>query len=222
MSNTPMQTTIKTWTRLVRYKEIGLNLHLASDALRLVDEEELAMLPFSDPFWGFVWPGSYGLAKFITKNKNIVNKRNTIDFGTGCGLSALVARSCGGNVVANDTDLWALEVVEMSRKENGIAPILYSTENLIGMSEMDIKNSLFDGGNETLTILAGDMFYDTKLGADVNDWLTTLKNEGAEIYVGDPGRHALPPTLTHVGTYELPSWLRDDNAGVTDTKVFKM
>lgn len=43
-------------------------------------------------------------------------------------------------------------------------------------------------------ILLGDMFYDDSINSDIMEWLRRSFKLGAEIYIGDPGRH---PVIFH-------------------------
>ena len=84
-----------------------------------------------------------------------------------------------------------------------------------------VVKELFKDPNLPLTILCGDVFYDLEFAAVVMEWLA--KQEGAEIYVGDPGRHALPRSgeLEEVAEYDLPPLLKDSNNGMTSVKCFR-
>ena len=67
-----------------------------------------------------------------------------------------------------------------------------------------------------------DMFYETELGAAVFHWLADLAKKDIKVLIGDPGRHALPPSLREVATYELPEWLQKDNRGFTSASVYEL
>nr|XP_029719752.1 electron transfer flavoprotein beta subunit lysine methyltransferase-like [Aedes albopictus] len=58
-------------------------------------------------------------------------------------------------------------------------------------------------------ILLGDLFYDTEIADVLIPWLNRLaRDDGKDIYIGDPGRHGLTETrlrnMIHLARYELP------------------
>ena len=125
------------------------------------------------PFWGFVWPGSYGLARWIGEKPEVVRGKRVLDFAAGCGLSGFAALSAGAShVVFNDIDTAAVSAVTINAAVNGLGEDdpSWSTvsENLIGTSvDADV-------------IIAGDVCYEADLARDVVEWLTTGEREGGE------------------------------------------
>lgn len=61
--------------------------------------------PFGDPYWAFYWPGGQALTRFILDHPEVVRGKSVLDFGTGCGASAIAAQLSGAKrVTANDID----------------------------------------------------------------------------------------------------------------------
>jgi predicted nicotinamide N-methyase len=62
-------------------------------------------LPFAEPYWGFLWPGSYSLARMCYDRPELVQNKTVLDFACGCGAAGIAALQNGsGTVVANDID----------------------------------------------------------------------------------------------------------------------
>eukprot|EP00518_Triparma_eleuthera_P014463 CAMPEP_0182471934 /NCGR_PEP_ID=MMETSP1319-20130603/21258_1 /TAXON_ID=172717 /ORGANISM="Bolidomonas pacifica, Strain RCC208" /LENGTH=174 /DNA_ID=CAMNT_0024672545 /DNA_START=29 /DNA_END=550 /DNA_ORIENTATION=+ len=161
-------------------------------------EETLRL--FNDPFWGYVWPGSYALHRYMHDNPTVASDSSSVlDFGCGCGLASLTAKRLGARrVVANDICAAAVQAAKLNAQIGDSRILLeLSTEDLVGRPDL---------GHDL--ILAGDMFYDSELGAAVQEWLEEIVEGGARVLVGDPGRHALPPSLELLEEYDLPDWLR--------------
>ncbi|GMH84456.1 hypothetical protein TrST_g2127 [Triparma strigata] len=168
---------------------------------------------FQDPFWAFVWPGSWALHKFIQDNPQVVGKRTVLDFASGCGLAAITAKqNNAATVLANDIDPYSVLSVRMNAALNNVN-IDTSTSDLIG------KEVTQD------VILAGDVFYEEALGADVMKWLEREQQVGKRVLIGDPGRAALPlqnPRLQLKASYDLPKWLQKSNHGYVEGKVYEI
>ncbi|GMI01825.1 hypothetical protein TrLO_g3146 [Triparma laevis f. longispina] len=167
-----------------------------------------------DPFWAFVWPGSYALHRFINADPHVVKDKNVLDFASGCGLAAITAKLNNAHAVsANDIDLYSAASIEMNASLNNV-DISTTTGNLIGE---DVKQDV---------ILAGDIFYEEALGADVMKWLESQReNNNSRVFIGDPGRAALPidhPKLKLRASYPLSAWLRKQNHGYLEAKVYEI
>ncbi|GMH65294.1 hypothetical protein TL16_g04161 [Triparma laevis f. inornata] len=126
-----------------------------------------------DPFWAFVWPGSYALHRFINADPHVVKDKNVLDFASGCGLAAITAKLNNAHAVsANDIDLYSAASIEMNASLNNV-DISTTTGNLIGE---DVKQDV---------ILAGDIFYEEALGADVMKWLESQReNNNSRVFIG--------------------------------------
>ena len=225
-----LHSTIKSNTTIVNIDDTidDIKLHLLDNMIGNLDEERISndrrlQKLLVDPFWGYLWPGSYALHKHVQQHgDSTIKGRNVLDFASGCGLSAITASRLGPvEVLANDIDDFAIAAVEVNSALNGVEPgrIGLTAENLCANGT--VVKELFKDPSLPLTILCGDVFYDTDFAAVVMEWLA--KQDGAEIYVGDPGRHALPRSgeLEEVAEYDLPPLLRDTNNGMTSVKCFR-
>ena len=214
---------VKACTEVTQHNDLPV-LRLANESLRNLSQDKLAQLPFADPFWAFVWPGSFALTKYLQENNGILKNCNVIDFGSGCGVSAIAAANkTSGTVIANDIDEFALAATWLNSELNQVK-IQTKRDNLIGFSNEELRNLFAKNENNTqLTLLCGDMFYETQLGVDVAQWFAELsRDDSTNIIIGDPGRHALPPNYLKVASYPLPKFLRDDNSGLLSTFVYTL
>jgi len=201
--------------------------------------------PYKEPWWSFLWPGSYGIARHAYENRGsvVLNGAHILDFACGGGAAALSALDASSprRVLANDIDPYAYHSVcanvelnaERLNEDCGLA---FTADNLIGLTldecfaanrnMMSIRGaSHADDSIERAVIFAGDVCYEEQLARDVIDWLFDLASDErvAAVLVGDPGRHFLPTEkLTKVATYELPSLLKDANYAMTSTSVWRV
>jgi predicted nicotinamide N-methyase len=72
-------------------------------------------------------------------------------------------------------------------------------------------------------VLAGDIFYERDTAARALGFLQRMKAQGANVFVGDPGRSYLPKdTMTVLAEYEVPV-IRDlEDAEIKRTKVWAL
>lgn len=136
------------------------------------------------PFWGAVWPGAKSLARFIRENKQIVDRKNILDFGCGSGIVSIASAMSGaGRVVANDIDPIALHIAKKNFKFNNV-DIEVESEDLL---KVPVKSN-FD------LIFVVDMFYERSTSGELLDFLNTNINRGAEVIIADGGRPFAPTT----------------------------
>ncbi len=188
-------------------------LHLADEAhdLWLRTEEELAAIGLPPPFWAFAWAGGQGLARYVLDHPQAVAGRQVLDFATGSGLVAIAAARAGADIVtAADIDPFCETAVAMNAAANGVA-VAFTARDMIGTDEgWDV-------------VLAGDVFYDAGLVARVLPWFEALRDRGAEVLVGDPGRHYLPKQrFAPLATYEVPVTRALEDAEVKRTTVWRL
>jgi predicted nicotinamide N-methyase len=169
-------------------------VHLADEAhgLWLKTEDELAEIGLPPPFWAFAWAGGQGLARYLLDHPNTVRDRSVLDFASGSGLVAIAAAKTGAaSIVAADIDPFSAAAVAMNAAANGVA-LDYTSVDLIGA----------DHGWDV--VLAGDVFYDQALAAQLTPWFEVLVRRGATVMIGDPGRSYLPrQRLEPLATYEI-------------------
>jgi ETFB lysine methyltransferase len=193
-----------------------IKLRLITENCRLFNAtaEELNRLPFSDPFWGFYWPGGMSMSRYILDHPEVVWNKTVLDFGSGCGATSIACKmkSCR-KVVANDIDEAAAVAAKINAELNHVL-IETDTRNLIN----DPSSYDFD------VVLFGDVFYDEAFAALLSPWIIKLSANKQTCLVGDPGRHALSKSLNLelLARYELPPNVCIENHGFKFTNVFKV
>ncbi|XP_045506929.1 electron transfer flavoprotein beta subunit lysine methyltransferase-like [Colias croceus] len=196
--------------------------HLTPElSLRLITREcplwtaPVGHSPFTDPYWGFYWPGGQAVARYILDNEKIVRNRNILDVGCGCGAGAVAASKMKAKrIVANDIDIYALEATRINAENNDVK-VETNANNFIGA-----KCEEFDA------ILIGDMFYDEDFARILFDWLSELASNGKTVLIGDPGRHGLTQSrrsqMSLLARYKLQEQSCMENNGFTETTVWKL
>ena len=192
-----------------------IHLHVADEATELWQrtEEELQEIGLPPPFWAFAWAGGQALARYILDNPVLVEGKRVVDFASGSGLCAIAAAKAGAaHVLASDLDGFALHAIRLNTEANGVAGLIAPTQaNLIGAAfEADL-------------VLAADVFYEMDLAASVTGWLTSLKREGRDVLIGDPGRTYLPKDkLDCLNTYTVPVMRSLEDAEVKRSHVWRL
>lgn len=177
---------------------LGFELRLITPdcALYYADTDELDALQ-GEPWWAFVWPGSFALAELLQSRPELVRGKRVLDVASGCGISALAALEAGAaDVVANDIDPWSLRAVRLNLSQvdevwahdaEAQGRLSCCGENLIGSSVLEMSAQ---GVGPVDVILAGDICYEQPLAGEVRSWLTSLLSSDSPpvVLVGDPGR----------------------------------
>lgn len=175
--------------------EIKLRLITPACPLWSANEQSLAALPISDPYWGFCWAGGQVLARYILDQAEVVAGKRIFVFGAGCGIEAIAALKAGAELVlACDIDPMAAEAAQINALLNNVS-FETTTKDLLGepLTGFDV-------------LLAGDMFYDRNFAERVTAWFRLLAESGLKILIGDPLRGNLcEDFLVRVGTYQAPA-----------------
>ncbi|MGJ4857629.1 methyltransferase [Labrys sp. La1] len=173
-----------------------ISLYLADEVtpLWLKTEEELGAMGLPPPFWAFAWAGGQALARYILDHPDHVAGHRVLDFASGSGLVAIAAMKAGAaQALAADIDEFAVEAIRLNADLNGVA-VEPCGENVLGRFDRPVD-----------VVLAGDIFYDREISAEVLAWLKGWRERGATILVGDPGRTYLPrDELNLLATYQVP------------------
>ena len=189
-----------------------IRLHLADEAhdLWLKTEEELAAIGLPPPFWAFAWAGGQGLARYILDHPETVRGKRVLDFASGSGLVAIAADMAGAReILAVDIDPFCEAAIGLNARANGAA-LEFTGSDVIGS----------DGGWDVL--LAGDVFYDRPFAERLVPWFSSLRQRGAEILVGDPGRSYLPKDrMQALAIYQVPVTRALEDAEVKKTTVWR-
>ncbi|PAA83758.1 hypothetical protein BOX15_Mlig012549g3, partial [Macrostomum lignano] len=164
------------------------------------ESSSFSELPFSDPFWGFYWPGGQALARHLLDNPGRVRGRRVIDVGCGCGAAGIAALMAGAaSVIFNDIDQVALEATrlnlsinQLDHADGAIAAtgqrVQFVSDDLIGQWP-----PLCTANEQPQVMLIGDLFYSEEAAARLADWALKAAAGGrprgsaaAEVLVGDP------------------------------------
>jgi predicted nicotinamide N-methyase len=179
---------------------LGFQMQLITPACPLyyATADELDALE-SEPWWAFVWPGSFALAELLQARPELVRGKRVLDVATGCGISAFASLQAGAaHVIANDIDPWSLHAVRMNLGAAQVAEeewaigaeaqgrLSTQLDNLIGLSASEMSRL----GAGADVIIAGDICYEQPLASHVRRWLHSLLASETPplVLVGDPGR----------------------------------
>jgi len=162
-----------------------IRLHTATPASGLRRMLDATGAPGS-PYWAYPWAGGAVLARFILDRPQTVAGRRVLDLGTGSGLVAIAAAKAGAaSIIAADTDPNALAALCLNAAANGVKVETWAHDVIDGPPpDVDM-------------VLAGDVFYETRLAARVTAFLDCCLDAGIAALVGDPGRAPLPRHRLH-------------------------
>lgn len=177
--------------------------HEAADWLK---RGELAL-----PFWAFPWAGGVGLAHHLQLHPELVAGRDVTDVASGSGLVGIVAAKLGAlQVRCLDIDPMAAVAAALNAMANGIE-LVAETADVTGLTPR--------GG----LILAGDICYEGPMAGAMLAWLRSCVEAGAEVLLGDPGRHYLDAAgMVCVGRYLLPSSRELEAGDEADCSVYRL
>ena len=191
-----------------------LRLHLADDmdAVWSLLQDELDDGELPPPFWAFAWLGGQAVARLVLDEPGRVRGLRVLDLATGSGLCALAARRAGADVVtAVDVDPYAVVAAGLNGAENGL------------QVDWRCVDLLDESPPAADVVLAGDVFYDARMSARVQPWLLAARRGGAQVLVGDPGRHYLPRLLmTEVAALDVPTTRDLEGAEVRRVRVYSL
>jgi predicted nicotinamide N-methyase len=189
-----------------------IRLHLADDAVALweMTEEQLGEIGLPPPFLAFAWAGGQALARYVLDTPALVAGAHVLDFASGSGLVAIAAAKAGARrVEACDIDAFAIDAMALNAIENGVT-IEPRQGDLVGTD---------DGWD---VVLAGDVSYERDMAARVTDWLDTLRQRGATVLIGDPGRSYLAKDrLDSLAEYRVPVTRSLEDTEIKVSKVWR-
>ena len=206
---------VRARTRLQRPAAVPeLELHLADDmddAWASV-QAELDDGDLPPPFWAFAWLGGQAVARHVLDAPELVRGQRVLDLATGSGLCALAARLAGAAAVtAVDVDPYAVVAVQLNAAHNRVEV------------ETECADLLDAPPPEVDVVLAGDVFYDAAMAERVQPWLLAARSAGAQVVVGDPGRHYLPRALmTEVGEHDIPTTRELEGVELKRVRVYEL
>jgi predicted nicotinamide N-methyase len=189
-----------------------LKLHLAVETAEIWQktEEALNLLGLPPPFWAFAWAGGQALARYCLDHATEFSGQRVLDFAAGGAVAGIAAAKAGAaTVCASEVDRFAIAAIEENAAVNSVA-VKTRTGDLVGVD---------DGWD---IVLAGDVFYEDTLAADITDWLHGLARRGANVLIGDPGRAFLPKDkLDLLAQYTVPVDRDLEDQDVRYAKVWK-
>jgi predicted nicotinamide N-methyase len=189
-----------------------ISLHIADVATELWSktEEELGEIGLPPPFWAFAWAGGQALARYILDHPDLVAGKHVLDFASGSGLVAIAAAKAGAvRVEACDIDAFSAEAIAVNAQENMVRVEVFCGD-LIGL----------DKGWDV--VLAGDVSYERDMAARVTDWLDDLRQRGALVLMGDPGRSYLAKgRLFALETYRVSVTRALEDCEIKQTSVWQ-
>ena len=172
-----------------------LVFHLADKTLPIWEktEEALGRAGLPPPFWAFAWAGGQALARYVLDHPQRVADLQVLDFAAGCGVAGIAAAKAGARrVFASEIDPFAAAAVRANARLNEVA-VVVEEGDLVGE----------DRGWDV--VLAGDVFYEALGAHAIHTWLERLRRRGAQVLIGDPGRHFLPKErLEELARYDAP------------------
>jgi len=187
-------------------------LHLATEVTPLwqATQDFLEHNSLPPPFWAFAWPGGQALARYLLDQPEVVAGRCVLSFAAGSGIEAIAAAKAGASaVVANEIDAFALGAIELNAAANQVALTL-APDDLIGNHDPRWQ-----------VVIAGDVCYEKPMAERVTAWLRALAAAGVTVLSADPGRTYLPPGLTEVARYDVPTSLELEDRTLRTTAIYR-
>jgi predicted nicotinamide N-methyase len=125
------------------------------------------------PYWAFCWASGQALARYLLDNPDVVRGRRVLDFGAGCGITAIAAAKAGAaRVIAAEIDPLAVVAIEVNARLNGVTV------------ETIVEDILQTGRRDWEVLLAADVCYWSTNAA----WLHGLAEHAGLVLISDPGR----------------------------------
>lgn len=167
--------------------EIRLRVLTEKSKYFYANEAEFLTYGIYEPFFLFCWPGGQALARYILDNKSLIEGKNVLVFGGGCGVEGIAAALCKAKyVMVSDVDPNALIMSKINIELNNVK---------VDLSNHDFFLSDCYGFD---VILAGDMFYDVNIIDKFLLWLKKLKSNNKQVLCADPFRGNLSPEKIHI------------------------
>jgi predicted nicotinamide N-methyase len=191
-----------------------IRLHLAAESLPMWQktEEELGRMNVPPPWWAFAWAGGQALARYVLDNPRAAAAKAVLDLGAGSGLGAIAAVKAGGaSVLAADTDPFALAAMALNAEANAVAFQTTGADLLAGPP----------GGYGL--VLVGDLFYEQPLAERALAFLEGVREQGADVLVGDPQRSYFPKArFSRIAEYSVPVTRDLEDMEIKRTAVWQL
>ena len=205
---------IRRATRLLPVPAVpNIRIYTADEATELWQqtEDELGRTGLPPPFWAFPWAGGQALARYLSEQPEVVRGRTVLDVASGSGLVAIAAARAGAiKVWANDIDDFAQAAARLNAAENRVSIALLPGDRVGSDEGWDV-------------VLAGDVSYERDMAERLLGWFEALRERGAVVLIGDPGRSYLPRhRLVEVAAYDVPVPRALEDADVKRATVWRL
>lgn len=131
------------------------------------------------PYWTELWPSSLALAQLLAEREEEIRKGLCLDLGCGLGLTSLVGKKLGAEVVAADYVPLALEYCRQNAQLNGIeAPDCLAMD---WRSPPLRPKSLW-------RVWAGDIVYEKRFIDPLLNFFDWTLQENGRAWLAEPGR----------------------------------
>jgi predicted nicotinamide N-methyase len=176
--------------------------------------ERIAGHPLAAPFWAYAWPAGCALARVLLDNPDLVRGQRVLDFGAGGGVTALAAAYAGGaSVTANDIDPWALAVVDIAARAQGLP---------VGTLADDMCDApgLVDDYD---VVLCSDLAYEKRETPRQRAVLERAVGNRAAVFVADAGRTYFDSDgMELLATYELEVPVDLEGVSRREARVYRL
>ena len=164
------------------------------------------------PFWAFAWSGGLGLARYVLDHSEEVRDRRVLDMAAGSGLVSIAAALGGATAVtAADIDPFAEAAVALNARANSVEV------EFVG------RDLLAERPPKPDVLLAGDTWYESRLGERMLPWLRAAAAGGVRILVGDPGRRYLPAdAFVEIAAYDVETTTELEDRTIVRSRVFTL
>lgn len=192
-----------------------VRLHLATEVTPLwhATEAALARAGVPPPYWAFAWAGGQALARYLLDHPATVAGKRVLDLAAGGGIVAIAAARAGAaHVSAADIDPFAAAALDLNAALNGVA-LDVITDDLTASPELGAWD----------VVLAGDVFYERAMVAQMLPWLRRQAEGPAAVLVGDPGRTYCPTDgVLELARYLVPTSLDLEGRPERETRVLRL
>ena len=188
-------------------------LQLASEITPIwqASEDWLAVRNMAPPFWAFAWPGSQVIARTLLDAPAHARGRRVLDFAAGCGLAALAAaRVDAAAVEAAEIDDLARAAIALNAAANRLSVRVLEGDVVGAACRWDL-------------IVCGDVCYEAPMTRHILPWLVAMAQDGAEVWIADPGRAYLPAgQLREIACFAVPTSLELEDRAERVTRIYRV
>jgi len=206
---------------VIRHTEVAATPLVPEIRVRLLRADSVLWKSFSTepdaakilrPYWAFAWSGGQALARYLLDRPELVAGRRVLDFAAGCGIAGIAALRAGAALVtATEIDPCAVAAIGLNAALNEVE---------IPAACDDVIYSPNQGWD---LVLAGDIWYDTRLARHGLRWLQSLAGEGVRVLTAEPGRHYSPAQLfEELASYRARSVPEVDHPALKEVRVYRI